>query len=80
MYTNGFKLQSFFGLSCLSHNKVSNGFVDLMADAPYVADKFTDYILETFRLNSSFPPYLWVKRPSSDPRTTSGPENISSRL
>ena len=46
-----------------------------MADAPYAAETFTDYILETFvNDNSSFPPYLWAESLSSDPRTTNGSE------
>jgi len=65
-------LQSFFRLSFISPNEVSIGFVALILDAPvHVAETFTDYIFETFvDDNSSFPPYLWVESPSSDPRTT----------
>ncbi|KAL5239205.1 hypothetical protein ACI65C_006615 [Semiaphis heraclei] len=54
-------LQSFFGLSCISPNEVSNGFVALMSDAPVHAETFTDYILETYvEENSCFPPYLRI--------------------
>lgn len=70
-------LQSFFGLSYISPNEVGNGFVALMADAPYGAETFTGYILETFvDDNSSFPPYLWVENPSSDLKTTNGPDHF----
>ncbi|KAE9523121.1 hypothetical protein AGLY_016489 [Aphis glycines] len=51
-------LQSVFGLSCISPNEVSNGFVALMSDAPvHAAETFTDYILETY-VYSCYPPYL----------------------
>jgi hypothetical protein len=68
-------LQSFFGLSVISPDEVSNGFISLMSDAPVHAETFTDYILETFvDENSSFPPYTWVESPSSDPWIKNGPE------
>ncbi|KAL4082925.1 hypothetical protein QTP88_029579 [Uroleucon formosanum] len=66
--------QSFFGLSCISPNEVTSGFVAIMSDAPVQAETFTDYILETYHIyveeNSYFPPYLWAESLSSDPRTT----------
>jgi len=74
--------QSFFGLSCVSPNEVSNGFVVLMSDAPvHVAETFTDYILETFiDENSSFPPYLWAESPSSIVGQQMGPKRFMKTL
>lgn len=58
-------LQSFFSLSCLLFNEVSDGFVVFSADTPHVVEPFTDYILQIFvNVNSSFPSYLWTKSQS----------------
>jgi len=76
MYINGFKVCLVLVVG-ISPNEVSDGFVALMADAPYGVEKFTDYILETFiDDDSSFPPYLWVESPSSNLRITNRPESF----
>jgi len=70
----------FFGLPFLDPDVVGDVFAELFSDKPETnnnkADRFADYLLETYVDNgASFPPHLWAKEPSeNNKRTTNGAE------
>lgn len=72
-------LKYFFGLSFLPPCEVLSGYEDLMSIKPEGAPTdFSDYVLDNYILFAQFPPELWARVPSAQPRTTNGPESYHS--
>lgn len=68
-------LNAIFGLPFLPADQVSDGFTDLISEAPGSTDELmmfpdlilTEYIGEDSEDNVRYPPYMWARRPTVNP-------------
>jgi hypothetical protein len=61
-------------LSYLPTEEVKNAYIQLIAVAPTSDFSFSDYVLETYILTSTFNPSLWAGNPKDEHQTTNGAE------
>jgi len=70
-------LKCFFGLPLLPSDQIQYGFTELMSICPTDISDFSDYVLNNYIIeNAKFPPSLWAKEPTDEPRTTNGAESF----
>jgi len=73
----GVWLKQFFALGFLPSEDVENAFTYLIENSPTDNFEFTDYILNNYISSDAvFPPILWATEPSTEARTTNGPESF----
>ncbi|KAL4153930.1 hypothetical protein QTP88_001763 [Uroleucon formosanum] len=73
----GVWLKQFFALRFLPSEDVENAFTYLIENSPTDNFEFTDYILNNYiSSDAAFPPILWATEPSTEARTTNGPESF----
>jgi len=73
-------LKCFFGLPpLLPSDQIQYGFTELMSICPTDISDFPDYVLNNYIIeDAKFPPSLWAKEPTDEPRTTNGAESFHS--
>jgi len=72
-------LKQFFALGFLPSEDVEDAFAYLTEISTTDNFEFTDYILNNYiSSDSTFPPMLWATEPSTEARTTNGPESFHS--
>ncbi|KAL4113561.1 hypothetical protein QTP88_017168 [Uroleucon formosanum] len=75
----GVWLKQFFILEFLPSEDVEDAFTYLIENSPTDNFEFTDYILNNYISSDAvFPPILWATEPSTEARTTNGPESFHS--
>jgi len=75
----GVWLKQFFALGFLPSEDVEDAFTFLIENSPTDNFEFTDYILNNYiSSDAAFPPILWATEPSTEARTTNGPESFHS--
>ncbi|XP_022160431.1 uncharacterized protein LOC111026623 [Myzus persicae] len=75
----GVWLKQFFALGFLPSEDVEDAFTYLIENSPTDNFEFTDYILNNYISSDAvFPPILWATEPSTEARTTNGPESFHS--
>jgi len=72
-------LKCFFGFPLLPSDQIQYGFTELMSICPTDISDFSDYVLNNYIIeDAKFPPSLWAKEPTDEPRTTNGAESFHS--
>jgi len=72
-------LKRFFGLPLLPSDQIQHGFTELMSICPTDISYFSDDVLNNYIIeDAKFPPSMWAREPTDEPRTTNGAESFQS--